>query len=114
MFIPQSFTLKAYRGATFSQQVNFWNDDAHTQAFDFTPWNVAVTISPPAATSGAAIPNVAVNISGGAMIFSMIPADTAAVPAVTYNVLITLTAKAGIPPEVEYLAVGTFSFIDPS
>lgn len=109
MLIPQTFTLAGYRGATFLEQVNFWQDAAKTNPFDFSQWTVAVTVTgngnQPALT-------LHTNISGGSIVFSLSYLETAAA-GTSYHIKITLTSVTGSPPDVEFLATGTLTFTDP-
>lgn len=108
MLIPQTVNMTAYRGGSFSEQVNFWQDDAQSVPFDFSTWTIVVT-----ATLGASVINPHYTVAGGSLIFWMNPSETAAASAANYHFVVTLTATTGSPAEVEYLAHGTMVFVDP-
>jgi hypothetical protein len=107
VLIPQSFSFTAYIGATFDGQINFWQDSAQTIPFDFSPWTITFTITAP---GGIVTPSF--QVVGGSILFALTAAQTAAAAAQTETALMTLTDGA-TPPSVEYIAKGTFSFVNP-
>lgn len=108
MLIPQAISFQAYRGASFSEQVNFWQDAGHTVPFDFSTWTVTVT-----ATLGTNNLPLHFTQGTGSLTFYLNPSETAAAQPASYHVVVTLTATTGSPAEVEYLASGTLTFQDP-